>query len=224
MRYKIFLMLFVLALVSCKNEKKEDEHAATDNNVQTGEMVEDETAEIAELPNPSDVSFDIALDAYKSGDHKKAADMIAEGIVNLRKEETSTPKSESKLLDDYVNSLRTLADDIRNDKTVDVDELEATFANAEMLIAHNYIGYAMAVVADQPAKSVSYFDSVVISLDKAIKKLKGDTLKEAQQIKEESVKLQQRIKDGDKNVKDDITAETKKIEDFLTRHKTSLEK
>lgn len=211
----------VFTVSACKGPKKEDT-AAMAVSIKPENAVVEQDEGLDEIPNPSDISFEKAFDAYNTGDFKKAAAMINTGITQLQQEEKSAVPAEGLLFDKYVAKLHQLADKIQKNKITDTEELTKTVANVEMLIAHDYLTYSSTVVEGKPESANTYFGKALAALDKAIPKLKGDALKEAQNIKSESMNLKADVQKGTAGVRDDLKKETNKIEDFLNRYHTAL--
>jgi tetratricopeptide (TPR) repeat protein len=213
---KVALISFVavVLLASCKDSKKETiaESAKDDVILQEEEVVDD-------LPNPSDLSFTDALAEYEKGNYDKAADYIEYGVIRLREEEKPTEGVTGILLDMEIQNLRSIEDNVRENKIKDIDVLTQSMANAEMLLAHDYVIYTVASLGDAPPKSGYYYDKALRSLDKALSKLNGDAKKEAQQIREESKKIEDKVKSGSKDSEKDLKKMTQRIEDFLKKNK-----
>ena len=211
----------VFTVTACKGPKKEDT-AAMAASIQPENAVVEQDEGVDEIPNPSDISFENAFDAYDAGDFKKSAALINTGITQLQQEEKSAVPANGLLFEKYVEKLQQLADKFENNKITDSELLAQTVANVEMLIAHDYLTYSSTVVESKPESANTYFGRAVAALDKAIPKLKGDALKEAQNIKAESMSLKADVQNGTAGVKEDIKKETNKIEDFLDRYHTAL--
>jgi acyl-CoA-binding protein len=213
---KIALISFVALVLftSCKDSKKETiaENAKDDVILQEEEVIDD-------LPNPSDLSFTDALAEYEKGNYTKAADYIEYGVISLREEEKPTEEITGILLDKEIQNLRSIEDNVRENRIEDIDVLTQSMANAEMLLAHDYVIYTVASLGDAPPTSGYYFDKALRSLDKALSKLKGESKKEAEQIREESRKIEDKVKSGSKDSEKDLKKMTQRIEDFLKKNK-----
>ena len=221
MKNLVLIVILVFTASACKGPKKEDT-ASMAENVQPENAVVEQDEGTDEIPNPSDISFEKAFEAYNTGDFKKSAAMLNTGITQLQQEEKSAVPADGLLFEKYVGELQQLADKIENNKITDTEELAQTVANVEMLIAHDYLTYSSTVVESKPESGNTYFEKAVSALDKAIPKLKGDALKEAQNIKAESMNLKADVQRGTAGVKEDLKKETNKIEDFLNRYHTAL--
>jgi len=208
----------IILLSSCKNsENKSNLNISKD----TAEVIVQENEALIDDADPSDTSFINAVDYYKNGKYSAAADYIEWGILQIRQEEKPTGMTGSNLLiDKQVKNLRSLEDEVRNNKIEDINDLTQAMANAEMLVAHDYMIYSIATLTNVPVKSSNYFDKALKSLDKAILKLDGNAKIEAEKILYDSKGLKEKLKSGANVSEKDIKEQVDKIEIFLKNHKS----
>lgn len=212
-------LVLAALLVSCKDAKNDKKEAATDDE-ENVILQEEEVTD--ELPNPSDVSFIAALDEYMDENYEKAAQYIENGVVELREEEKATENLDGLLLDTEIEKIRSLEEKVRTNKIEDINVLAQAMANAEMLVAHDYIVYTVSTLLEESVNGSYYFSKALRSLNNATLKLKGEAKAEAIKIRDNSRKLAGKVKDGDKDLEKDLKVQTKKIENFLQKYKTEL--
>ncbi len=208
----------VMTLPSCKNSENKTSDIDSKKN---DELVVLESKTVVEEPNPSDASFIYAVDDYKKKDYAAAADQIEWGVLKIIQEEKPTEMAGDDLLMDMkIQNLRSLEDEVRNNKVDDIDDLTQAMVNAEMLVAHDYMVYTIASLSDEPMKSTTYFDKAVHAIDNAVVKLNGEGKVEAEKIRDESRELKDKMKSGIKVSEKDLKVEVNKIENFLKAHKS----
>lgn len=208
----------ITLLSSCNNSAKE---TSEDSTKKSENVIVQEDKTVVDEPNPSDTSFIDAIDYYKEGKYVAAADYIEWGILQIRQEEKPTEITGGNLLlDNQIQNIRSLENEVRNNKIKDIDDLTQEMVNAEMLVAHDYMIYTIATLSEAPLKSSNYFDKALQAIDKATLKLNGDAKKEAEQIRDDSRELKDKIKSGAKVSEKDLKNQVKKIEDFLKEHKS----
>ncbi len=212
-------LILAAVLVSCKDVKNDKKDVATDDEENVILQEEDVTDK---LPNPSDVSFIAALEEYMGGNYEKAAQYIENGVIELREEEKATENLDGLLLDTEIEKIRSLEEKVRTNKIEDIDVLAQAMANAEMLVAHDYMVYTISTLLEEPVQGSYYFSKALRSLNNATLKLKGKAKEEAIKIRDDSRKLAGKVKDGDKNLDKHLKKQTKKIENFLQKYKTEL--
>lgn len=212
-------LVLAIVLTSCKDAKNDKNDIAIDNDE---DIILQEEEITDELPNPSDVSFITAFDEYMSGNYEKAAQYIENGVVELREEEKPTENLDGLLLDTEIEKIRSLENKVRTNKIEHLNVLAQAMANAEMLVAHDYLVYTVSTLFNEPVNGSYYFSKALRSLNNATLKLKGEAKEEAIKIRDDSRKLVKKVKDGDKNLDKDLKEQTKKIEDFLKKYKTEL--
>ena len=218
MRNLIFISVFIFSVCGACNKNKDNvEDTGVVEEVVLGNDNMDEVQ-----PNPSDVSFIIALEEYQEGNYENAADHIENGIINLREEEKSVEMVNGRLLDGAIVKLRSLEDKVRAHDIKDTNVLSKAITNAEMLVAHDYMIYTINSLTEKPSKSVYYFDKAMESLDRTIPKLPVNTREEAVQIRNESIKIAEKLKSGSTDVRKDLQKQTKKIESFLQNHANEM--
>jgi len=210
-------MIIVSLNIACNKSRDGVEDAGVVEEV----VLESDTMDEVR-PNPSDVSFIRALEEYQEGNYEKAADLIENGVIDLREEEKSVEMVNGRLLDGAIVKLRSLEDKIRAHEIKDLDVLSQAITNAEMLVAHDYMIYTINSLSEKPSKSVYYFDKAMESLDRTIPKLPESPREEAIQIRNESLKIAEKLKSGDTDVKNDLREQTKKIEKFLENHANEM--
>lgn len=188
-------------------------------------MILEQEDVVDDIENSSDTSFMAALEAYQKGDFEKASDDIENGVIELREEEEPAEIVNGLLLDSEIEKIRSLEESVRTNKIKDIDVLTQAMANAEMLVAHDYIVYTISTLVDEPAKGSYYFNKALRSLNNAVSNLKGEAKEEARVIKSESEKLVGKVNSGPdtKALENDLKVQTKKIEDFLKKYKTTLQ-
>lgn len=219
---KLGLIIVCVALaVSCKDAK---EKKIDDQIINNDDMVLEQEDVVDEIQNLSDTSFMAALDEYQKGNFTKASEYIENGVIELREEEDPTEIINGLLLDTEIEKIRSLEESVRTNKIKDIDVLTQAMANAEMLVAHDYIVYTISTLVDEPVKGTYYFNKALRSLNSAVLNLKGDAKDEAMRIRSESEKLVRKVNSepGAKDLEKDLKVQTKRIEDFLNKYKTNL--
>lgn len=220
---KLALIIVCVALaVSCKNAK---EKKLEDEIVNDDDMVLEQEDVVDDIQNSSNSSFMAALDEYQKGNFERASEYIENGVIELREEEEPTELVNGLLLDSEIEKIRSLEESVRTNKIKDIDVLTQAMANAEMLVAHDYIVYTISTLIEEPAKGTYYFNKALRSLNNAVFNLKGEAKDEAMRIRADSEKLAGKV-NSEPNAKDldkELKVQTKKIEDFLKKYKTNLQ-
>ncbi|MEO5788985.1 MAG: hypothetical protein ACOH2D_07330 [Gelidibacter sp.] len=219
---KLALIVVCVALVvSCKDAK---EKKLEDEIVNDDDMILEQEDIVYDIQNSSNTSFMAALDEYQKGNFERASEYIENGVIELREEEEPTELVNGLLLDSEIEKIRSLEESVRTNKIKDIDVLTQAMANAEMLVAHNYIVYTISTLIEEPAKGTYYFNKALRSLNNAVFNLKGEAKDEAMRIRADSEKLVGKV-NSEPNAKDldkDLKVQTKRMEDFLKKYKTNL--
>lgn len=183
-------------VISCKNDKKVED------------AVVEEVAEIG-LPNESDIHFEEAITALESNDHTNAAMHLNKGIEALKKEGKELTGKPKETLDKSVTLLKTIEKALKNNKKIDVDNLQEAMANAELAIGHEYL------ISDEiylltPSNKVD--DKAVVdafirnlrNLEKTTEKLKKDSDELGHILLKEGKDLEKQYKDWKTKVEDHV--------------------
>lgn len=209
LKKQLLLILFLLgsiAFFSCKN--------------QPTEAVIDETG-IEEIPNLSDTHFEEALLAYKDKKNKSAANHIESGIAALKQEIIFSDSSniDQSKLDKVLAELQQLATDVKANKVRDANRLREVFANAALLVYHDYLIMEDIYIIDNPIRpSPNKWSKAFDKTERAFGAIKKNITEEAKKagiaIEEESELLKMRRKE----LNEELKAHVKKMREYVKSH------
>jgi|GEM_PF-2465773 len=176
MKNSIFLLLTGSLFLACNEAPK--------SNVT---VVDEEVAE--ELPNFSEVDFDAALIAYKSGKYKEAGRHIEAAIKDLETESVDLSKEAKEQVNKSLATLNDIEAKIKKGKIADIAEMEKAFVQVETSLAHDYLFVSSVYAIGQPTKAKKTLEKSIKRMESASKKLKGESKETAGKMVKEGKDL-----------------------------------
>lgn len=202
----LIFLLGVLAFSACRNPKKPDYI---------------EKVNLEEIPNRSDINFEEALLAFKEGETQSAIAHIEQSITELETEiadgEYSITVKEKA--ERAITNLQQLVADIQADKVRDTDRIRETFANAALVIAHDYLLTDDLLVLQKPTKAQSTrlnrkFDKA----SKAMEILRKEQSTAAKKAKERLLEEAARLKQSRKELEEKMVVHLNKVQEYIQTH------
>lgn len=145
---KMSVWLAAILVSACQTNRK-------DNTIEEPAVAVEETT--VEVPNPSDIAFDEALQSFEEKDYKGAADQIGLAIEDLKTETAGLDSTVNITLNDNIMVLDNIREMLLKDPgNESEDYLALAFDDAEFAIAHEYFTLADYYVINMPSKSKSY--------------------------------------------------------------------
>jgi len=192
-------------MISCGN----DATKSADNSDVV--MVEEDT-EIDKLSNAEDIDFDAALTAYENKNYAKASKYLDNTVADLKEASKSGITSSPELMNMSIAAMEKLSKMVKAGKINDQATLEQTFAEADMLIAHNYLVLSDLYLVDEPQKSKGMMEKAADKIEGAENSLEGAAKETAITMKKDIRKV---VKKGDMEA-DKIKSKVKGMSDFLS--------
>lgn len=183
MKKVIILASLFAFFMACKNEKTEGSKTAEE----PAAVVEEDYIE--EVPNATDQDFDTALEAFRAKDYATASHYITIAINDLKLESEVQGAKAKKQLDATIDDLQALATKVQKGEVTSEEELEAIYAQADMMTSHEYLYLTQSYAETAPEKAAGTFRKAGDRLEKATNKLDGEAKTEFQ-------KMHQEIKDA----------------------------
>ncbi len=202
----LILLLGVLVFSACRNPNKPDYI---------------ERVNLEKIPNRSDIHFKEALLTFKEGETQAAIAHIEQSITELQKEVADGAYSimvKEKTVR-VITNLQQLVADIQADKIRDTDRIRETFANATLVIAHDYLLTDDLLVLQKPTKAQSTrlnrkFDKA----SKAMETLRKEQSTAAKKAKERLMEEAARLKQSRKELEEKMVVHLNKIQEYIQTH------
>ncbi len=188
--------IFLIGLLSrCKEQHKGD----MDN------VVQEET--VATLPNKSDVQFSTAIEALRQNKTKEAAESLKKGSEALKNEGKDLIEPYKENLEKAIGRLSVMTSDLEKGKSVPVESVQETVANAEINIAHDYLTSDEVYVLEESdhvnsSKEKKHFDRAFRNLKKEEGNVQGLVEEERESLIKEGTELDEEYAQWEKKAED----------------------
>lgn len=175
MKKIIFIAGLLLIVAACKNGQNKE--AKIDENAPAAMSEE-------AMPAETDAEFTVAMDAFRKKDYTAASMYITTAINDLMKEDAPTDVTANDEFNATIANLQSMADEVKSGQVKNEAELQELFANADMMISHEYLLLTKAYAQNASEKTQSTFQKAGDRMERGLQKLQGESKVEATTIRD----------------------------------------
>lgn len=216
------LLLAVLVLFACKNEKQITQKEVFGEAVAKEKGTVFANSRVKDI-NQSSIHFNDAITAFEAGKMEEVTHHLRAGATALANEGLLLKGAAHQQLTKAITAIETVATNVKNGTTKDIREVEKTIAAAQLTVAHEY-----AVELDKyqvniplPDSYYPHFKAAIKAVQGAEKHLTGMAKTDAMKLVKEGQDFIDKIDSAETVSEEQIRLEKAKLTAFLKVHHLS---